>query len=81
MILGHDKSYAAVGAAAADMVLITIEIITVIISELFAFANIPQGHDPDAAAGDLSLTIRVTGMVDITGGVVGDVAVDVVTAV
>jgi hypothetical protein len=51
---------------------------SVIIAEFFSFPNVPQGDNPDTARNNGSFTVRIAGMVDIPGEVLGGIAVDVI---
>jgi hypothetical protein len=53
-------------------------IIPVIESQFFSGLNISKGENPDTALGEFCYTIRITGMVDVAGGVAENLAINVV---
>jgi len=55
-----------------------LHIIPVIEGQFFPSVNISQGHNPDSASGEFCNTIRITGMIDIAGGVAEYFSVDIV---
>jgi hypothetical protein len=53
-------------------------IIPVIERQFFSGLNISKGENPDTASGEFCDTIRITGMVDVAGGVAEKLAINVV---
>ena len=53
-------------------------IIPVIEGQFFSGLNISKGDNPDTASGEFCYTIRITGMVDVAGGVSQNLAINVV---
>ena len=55
--------------------------IVVLIGQFFPSLDIPQGYNPDTARGGLYRTIGVTRMVNITGCILEDFAVNIIPSV
>src|SRR5690348_7448662 len=81
MLFGNDPPNATVRPAAARMVFKFIKVISVVITQLFPFGNVPQRCDPNPPADHICFTIWVAGMVNIFGCIIADVAVDVMPVV
>ena len=60
------------------MTAIFFRIIPVIESQFFSGLNISKGENPDTALGEFCYTIRITGMVDVAGGVAENLAINIV---
>lgn len=78
VFLAYDITTAVFGAAEAGMILPGFEVEAVIEAEFGSFRDVLGGDEPDGAADDLGLTIRLAGVVDEPGIIPRDVAVDVV---
>src|SRR2546423_6877328 len=57
-----------------------LRIIPVIEGQFFPSFDISQGDNPDTASGEFSYTVRITGMIDVAGGIAQDLPVNVVLA-
>jgi hypothetical protein len=56
-------------------------IIPVIESQFFSGLNISKSENPDTALGEFCYTIRITGMVDVAGGVAKHLAVNIILSI
>jgi hypothetical protein len=56
-------------------------IIPVIESQFFSGLNISKSENPDTALGECCYTIRITGMVDVAGGVAKHLAVNIILSI
>jgi len=56
-------------------------LIPVIEGQLFPSVEIAEGDNPDGAGGEFRVTVRITGMIDVAGGVVADLPIDVILPV
>jgi hypothetical protein len=56
-------------------------LIAVIVGQFFPVSDIPEGHNPDRAGGDVNVTIGITGMVNIAGGVLADLAINIIAVI
>jgi hypothetical protein len=56
-------------------------IIPVIESQFFSGLNISQSENPDTALGEFGYTIRITGMVDVAGGVAKHLTVNIILSI
>jgi hypothetical protein len=56
-------------------------IIPVIERQFFSGLNIAQSEHPDTAWGECGYTIRLTGMVDVAGGVAQHLPVNIILAI
>jgi len=56
-------------------------IIPVIERQFFSGLNIAQSENPDTAWGEFGYTIRITGMVDVAGGVAKHLTVNIILSI
>jgi hypothetical protein len=56
-------------------------IISVIESQFFSGLNISKSENPDTAWGEFGYTIRITGMVDVAGGVAKHLTVNIILSI
>jgi len=56
-------------------------LIAIIVGQFFPISDMPEGHNPDRTGGDVDVTIGVTGVVDIAGGVPADLAINIIAVI
>jgi hypothetical protein len=54
---------------------------TIVIAEFFALLDVPFGNNPDGALGAQDVTVGVTGMIDIAGGVLQGLTVNIIAII
>jgi hypothetical protein len=64
---------------ATGEVAITVRIIriAIIVRQFFPVSDMPEGHNPDRTGGDVDVTIGITGVVDIAGGIPEYLAINI----
>jgi hypothetical protein len=72
---GQDIATAILRPTVARIGLVVLGFIAVIVTQLFAFLNVAGRHNPYGAPGIFYFTVRITGMIDIAGKVLGTLAV------
>jgi hypothetical protein len=55
--------------------------IPIVITQFLAVLNITFGHNPYSTFGDVDFAVGITGMVDVAGGVLEGLAVDIVPCI
>ena len=77
----HDVTHAALGAAAAGMIVPGVHVEAVVVRQLLACLDVAQRVDPDATTDDVGVAVRITGVVDVARRVAPLGTVDVITLV
>ena len=58
-----------------------IQLVAVIVGELFAWGDVPQRDNPDGPGGQVGGAVGVTGMIDVAGGVAARLPVDIIAVI
>ena len=77
MFFRHDKTRATHDPAMTRMILVPFKVIPIIVKDFFAFGDIADRDHPDLPPDDLNFAIRVAGMIDVAGDIVGHIPVNV----
>jgi hypothetical protein len=58
-----------------------IQLVAVIVGELFAWGDVLQRDNPDGPGGQVGGAVGVTGMIDVAGGVAARLPVDIIAVI